>query len=196
MGKRKNVNIVEVWADYIYYAIIGIKDEINKVVTTLRTEKVDNYVEYLSLRTSIPLAKHKEKIETIKRTVIKLDPIVEEAHAYAHSCHNSKDSYMLVVLKFIDGNYVLTFPRYVMIDGNDPEKGLINEFVRLSRGKLSNTLRETIRPCEVIGADKDSILYVSILNKHLQKEQQVQQNHIAKLLMFLQALEGGKSDDE
>ena len=186
MGGKKNKNVIEVYADYIYYAMVGDKEEIDRIVNILRTEKVENYVEYMSLKTSIPLAKHKDKIEQHKQTEIKLDPIVEEAQAHAHTCYNSNNSYMLICLKMIENNYILTFPRYIMVDGDDPEKGLINEFSRLSKNKLENIIRSTIRPFDIIGTNKDAILYVSVLSRKKNKKNDITLDGLLKLLIDLE----------
>lgn len=200
-GKNnKNNNIIEVYADNIYYAIVGSKSEIDNVINILRTEKVESYVEYMALKTNIPLAKHKEKIEHHKQTEISLDPIVEEAHACAHSCFNSKSSYMIVCLKIIENHYILTFPRYIMVDGDDPEKGLIDEFNRLSRNKLNKIVRSTIRPYDIIGRNRDAILYISVLSDQVNKisdknigkniiNDQHSDSYIAELVMLLNEFE-------
>jgi len=163
-GKKKtDKNIIEIYADFIYYVILGDKEEIDDTVKILNKNRADNYVEYLSLKTLIPLAKHKEKIEKSKHVNIELDAIVEEAQAYSYTCYDMKTCHMLVCLKLIENEYILTFPRYIMIDGDDPEKGLLNEFARLSSNKLNNKLSSTIRPLDVIGTNNDVILYVSVL---------------------------------
>lgn len=163
-GKKKgDKNIIEIYADFIYYVIIGDKEEIDDTVKILNKNRADDYIEYLSLKSSVPLAKHKEKLEKQKNSSINLDPIVEEAQAYSYTCYDTKTCHMLVCLKLIDNEYILTFPRYIMIDGDDPEKGLLNEFARLSANKLNNKLASTIRPLDVIGSNNDVILYVSVL---------------------------------
>lgn len=163
-----NSNVIEVYADYIYYLPIGDKEKIDYIKNTLVNANIEKYVEYLSLRTIIPLASHKEIIEKKRQLSIRLDPIVEEAQAYAFAHHDLRDSYMLVCLKYIDNSYILTPPRFVMIDGNDPERGLMKEFSRLSNQKLDSMLANTIKPIAIIGSKRDAILYVSKLtNKRL-----------------------------
>src|ERR1700739_4887917 len=97
-----NKQVVEVYADFIYYTPIGDKERIDHIRDTLTAENVEKYVEYFSFRTIIPLAVHKDILEKRRKLMIKLDPVVEEAQAYAYSNHDTRDSYMLVCLKFID----------------------------------------------------------------------------------------------
>jgi len=158
-----NKQVVEVYADYIYYAIIGTKERIDHTKNILKNANIEKYVEYYSLKTIIPLAIHKEILEQRKNLSIRLDTVVEEAQAHAFANYDSRESYMLVCLKIIDGSHILTFPRYVMVDGNDPEKGLIKEFSRLSNRKLDAILFNTIKPVAIINKDRDTILYVSKL---------------------------------
>jgi hypothetical protein len=177
-----NKNVIEVYADYIYYVPIGDKEKIDYIRDTLVAADVEKYVEYLSLKTMIPLACHKEVLERKRCRSIKLDPIVEEAQAHAFAHHDAHDSYMLACLKFIDNSYILTSPRFVMVDGNDPEKGLNKEFSRLSKHKLDAMLANTIKPIAIIGSKKDAILYVSKLtNKRSPPEV-----NIGNLLKFLE----------
>lgn len=179
-----NTNIIEIYADYIYYIIIGEKKMVNNIMTILANEKVDNYVEYISVKANVPLAIHKENIEKLKNIVITLDPIVEEAHAKAYSLCDMKTAYMMLYLKKIDNKYILTFPRYIMVDGDDPEKGIINEFSRLSNNKITHLLENTISLHDIIGIKKDTLLYMSIL-----KSQNNQNNNrINELLKILESL--------
>ena len=185
-----NSNIIEVYADYIYYLPIGDKEKIDYIKNTLVNADVEKYVEYLSLRTMVPLAYHKEILEKKKSFSIRLDPIVEEAQAYAFAHYDLRDSYMLVCLKFIDNSYILTPPRFVMIDGNDPEKGLMKEFSRLSKQKLDPMLINTIKPIAIIGSKKDAILYISKLtniNKRIMFE-----NNVDNLLNLIGLENGSK----
>jgi hypothetical protein len=190
-------NIIEVYADYIYYAIIGDQPEIDKITTALMTANVEQYVEYLTLQTVVPLGSHIESLEQSRNIKIRLDPIVEEAQAYSYSYHPSKDSHMLICLKIIDGCHIITFPRYVLVDGNDPEKGLINEFIRLSKGKLDNSLRNTIKPVAIIGRNKDVILYVSKLLKIKNRFSDNEGlNNILQLLNELQSYSTSQDDNK
>lgn len=161
-----NNNVIEVYVDYIYYLPIGDKEKIDYIKKTLRNANVEKYVEYLSLRTIIPLAFYKEILEKKRNIFIRLDPIVEEAQAYAFAHHDFRDSHMLICLKSIENGYILTPPRFVMIDGNDPEKGLIKEFSRLSKQKLDSILVNTIKPIAIIGSKKDAVLYISKLTNN------------------------------
>jgi len=183
-----NSNIIEVYADFIYYVIIGEKKSVDYIKNILSSEKVETYVEYLCLKASVPIAKHRENIEKYKQIEVQLDPIVEEAHACAYSSCDMKNSFMIVCLKIIENNYILTFPRYVMVDGDDPEKGLINEFSRLSKNKLTALLASTIRPYDVIGSNKDTILYLSILKSKGTSNDNSRLDHLIK---FLAKLDGG-----
>lgn len=162
-GKKSDKNVIEIYADFIYYVILGDKEEVDDVARILNKNKADDYVEYISLKSSIPLAKHKEKLEKHKHKLIELDAIVEQAQAYSYTCYDTKNCYMLICLKIINGELILTFPRYIMLDGDDPEKGLLNEFARLSANKLNEKLSSSIRPLDVIGTNNDVILYVSVL---------------------------------
>ena len=181
LGNPRKNNIIEVDAEYIYYVIIGDKEQVDKVISILKEEKVDNYVEYLCLRAIMPIAKHKENIEFERHISLKMDNIVEESQACAYSCNNSRNAYMLVCLKMIDDQYILTFPRYIYVYGNDPQKGLMNEFSRLSKNRLNTLLTSTIKPFDVIGSKKDTILYVSVLNK--QKNE-----HTSELIKMLASI--------
>lgn len=173
----KNDKILEI--DLIYYAIIGTKYEIDNTALILSNANIDNYVNYLSLKTSIPLMNHKELLENKLKKNIKLDSIVEEVHAYAYSCHNAKNSHMIVCLKTIDNQLVMTFPRYVMNDNSDnsnnsnndnnsdctddPVNSIRMEFARLSRNKL----RLPIKAHSVFGDNNEILLYVSIIDKKI-----------------------------
>ena len=165
LNSNSNSNIIEIYADYIYYVIIGEKKSIEHVIDVLTAEKVETYVEYLCLKASVPIAKHNENIERCKQIEIQLDPIVEEAHACAYSSHDLENSYMIVCLKIIENNYILTFPRYIMVEGDDPQKGLITEFSRLSKNKLTTLLSQSIMLYNdiVIGSKQDTMLYISAL---------------------------------
>lgn len=163
-----NSNVIEIYADYIYYLPIGDKEKIDYIKNVLMDISVEKHVEYLSLRTIVPLACHKEIIEKKCNCPIRLDPIVEEAQAHAFAYCDLHDSFMLMCLKFIDNNYILTPPRFVMTDGSNPERGLFKEFSRLSKHKLDSILVNTIKPIAIIGSKKDSILYASNLaNKRM-----------------------------
>lgn len=176
-----NKNSIEILADYIYYIPIGDKEKIDHIKDTLAGINAEKYVEYLSLKTATPLAAHKDILEKKRGYHLRLDPIVEEAQAYAFAHHDMRESYMLICLKYIDNHYILTPPRYVMADGNDPEKGLIKEFSRLSCGKLDTMLSGTIRPIAIIGSKKDAILYVSRLT--------TQQNLFNPIGQFIEVFE-------
>ena len=156
-----NKNVIEVSADYIYYMPIGAKNKIDHIKNVLANTNVEKYVEYLSLKTIIPLAHHKEILENKRNLSIRLDTIVESAQAHAYAHYDTHNSYMLICLKYIDDYYILTPPRFIIIDGNDPEKGLLKEFSRLSKQKLDNMLENTIKPIAIIGSKKDAVLYVS-----------------------------------
>lgn len=176
-----NSNVIEVYADYIYYLPVGDKEKIDYIKNTLVSADVEKYIEYLSLRTMIPLACHKEILEKERSIPIRLDSIVEEAQAYAFAHHDLRDSYMLICLKSIEDGYILTPPRFVMIDGDDPEKGLMKEFSRLSKQKLDSILVNTIKPIAIIGSNKDAMLYVSKLtNKKILLDNNI--NNLLKLL--------------
>lgn len=176
-----NKNVIEVYADYIYYIPIGDKDKIDYIKNILTETAVDKYVEYLSLKTIIPLAHHKEILEKQKQYVIQLDPIVEEAQAYAFSHYDIHCSYMLICLKYIDGCYILIPPKFLIIDGNNPEKGLAKELSRLSDRKLDDLLANTIKPIAIIGPRKDTVLYISKLtNKKI-----ISNENIDKFLKLL-----------
>lgn len=178
-----NKNVIEVYADFIYYIPVGDKEKIDLIRDTLKDADVEKYVEYLSLKTIIPLAYQKELLEEKRKHPIRLDPIVEEAQARTFAHHDVRDSYMLICLKYIDNSYILTPPRFVMIDGNDPEKGLIKEFSRLSKQKLDSILSGTIKPIAIIGLKKDTILYVSKLtNKKISSDN----NNLNNILKFLE----------
>ena len=159
-----NKNVIEVYADFIYYIPIGNKEAIDHIKSVLSEENVETYVEYLSLRALLPLASHKEILEQNRLCDIKMDNIVEEAQAHAYGSCENRDSYMLMCLKFIDNEYILTPPRYIMTDGDDPEGALSKEFSRLSRHKLDTLLINTVKPIAIIGINKDAILYVSKLH--------------------------------
>lgn len=183
-----NSNVIEVYADYIYYLPVGDKEKIDYIKNILVSAGVEKYVEYLSLRTMVPLACHKEILEKKRELSIRLDPVVEEAQAYAFAHYDMRDSYMLVCLKFIDNGYILTPPRFVMIDGNDPEKGLMKEFSRLSKQRLDSVLINTIKPIAIIGAKRDAILYVSKLttNKRILLD-----DNIYNILKMLDSIDNG-----
>ena len=180
-----NTNVIEIYADYIYYIPLGEKDKIDQIKEILTIAGIDKYVEYFSVRTIVPLATFKECLERQRDLLIKLDPVVEEAQAHAYASYDSHKSYMLVCLKCIDGAYILTPPRYVMIDGNDPEKGLIKEFSRLSNKKLDHILINTIKPVAIISKNRDTLLYISILaNKRSFNDE-----NLSNLLKFLEDLD-------
>lgn len=167
-----NSNSIEVYADYIYYVPVGDKDIIEHVKDTLMNASIEKSIEYLSIKTIVPIAIYKESMETKRNIIIKLDPIVEEVQAYVYAAHESPSSHMLICLKYIDGVYILTQPRYIMVDGNDPEKGIYKEFSRLSNKKLDNLLLNKIKPIAIINKSKDTILYISKLvnNKHIDND--------------------------
>lgn len=178
--------MIEVYADFIYYAIIGDLLPIDNLVSVLNKENIDKCVEYLSLKLIIPLAVHKDTLESERNISIQLDNIIEEAQAYAFSNYSVNDSYMLICLKTIDNNRILTFPRYILIDGNDPEKGLIQEFSRLSNGIIDSSLRNTIKPTAIIGSNRDVVLYVSKLKNKKKYSDDDALNNILQLLESLQ----------
>ena len=163
-GFKGNKQIVEVFADQIYYIPVGDKERIDYIKKILTDANVEKYVEYLSVRTMCPLAVQRDLLEKRRGFSIRLDPVVEEAQAYAYASHETPSSHMLLCLKLVDGNYILTPPRYVMVDGDDPEKGLSKEFSRLSHHKLDSILQNTIKPIALISRHKDTILYVSRLS--------------------------------
>lgn len=183
-----NKNIVEVCADYIYYIPVGNKGKIDHIRNTLENAEKEKYVEYLSLKTIIPLAQHKDILEEKRKHNIRLDPIVEEAHAHAFAYYDNRNAYMLMCLKYIDNIYILTFPRFIMVDGNDPQKGLAKEFSRLSDKKLDAILANTIKPVSVIGSKKEAILYVSKLNN----KRALSYGNIESMFSFLDAINGEK----
>lgn len=179
-----NKNVIEVYADFIYHVPIGDKNKIEQIKDILTDANVEKYIEYLSLKSIIPLASHKEILEKKRNQVIRLDPIVEEAQAHVFAYYDIPDSYMLVQLKYIDDSYILTFPRFVMIDGNNPQKGLLKEFSRLSKHRLDAILYNTVKLIAVIGSKKDSVLYVSKLTNSTKRLSF--DNNVHNLLKFLQ----------
>lgn len=156
-----NNNVIEVYADYIYYLPIGNKEKIDFIKNTLLNANVESHIEYLCLETIIPLASHKDILEKSRSISIKLDYIVEEAQAYAFAHYELRDSYMLICLKATDNRYILTPPRFILMDGDDPKKGLQKEFSRLSKQKLDHMIENTIKPIAIIGKKKDTLLFVS-----------------------------------
>ncbi|AYV83601.1 MAG: hypothetical protein Hyperionvirus9_18 [Hyperionvirus sp.] len=183
-----NTNVIEVYADYIYYIPVGDKDRIDFIRDTLTAAGIEKYVEYFSVKTIVPIAFYKEMLEHHRKLIIKLDPVVEEAQAHAYASYESNNSYMLICLKSIDDVYVLTPPRYVMVDGNDPEKGLVKEFSRLSNRKLDIMLANTIKPAAIISKNKDTILYISKFTSR----KSFDDDNLNNLLKFLEELDKKK----
>lgn len=161
-----NKNIIEVYADYIYYGIIGDKQKIEHVkniLTESQRKTPNNQIEYYNLKTIIPLVLYKECIEKYKNIQIKLDPLVEEAQANLFASLNSPSSYMLVVLRNNNGEYVLEYPKYQISEDKDPELMIEKEFSNLSNKQLDKLLSKTIKPIAILGPNRDVILYTSKL---------------------------------
>lgn len=176
-----NSNIIEDNTDYIYYLPVGNKDKIDFIKNTLVNANVEKYVEYLCLKTIIPLASHKEILEINRSISIILDPIAEEAQAHAFAYYDLYDSHMLICLKSVENGYILTPYRLIMTDGNNPEKRLMKEFSRLSKQKLDSILLNTIKPVAIIGPKKNALLYVSKLtDKKILLDENI--NNLLKLL--------------
>jgi hypothetical protein len=188
-------NIIEIYADYIYYAIAGDKENIDELANLLNKTNIENYIEYFSFKTIVPLAKQKSILEKNKKINIKLETIVEEAQAHTYYNYTFSDSYILVCLKKINNKYILTFPRFIMVDGDNPERGLIDEFKRLTNNKLNPMVENTIKPIAIMGKNKNTVLYFSYLtNKNYQDEFSF--SNLLKLLETLTIGEGDGNTDE
>lgn len=169
MSNKTRQTVIEISADYIYFVIIGKKENLKDFAKNLEKYCKDNSKKFIITRLDIPILFRYEKLKKHHDNIEIIDIGIESAQSYAFAQEqfifpkNNKKfkendvsiNYMLMV---VDNN-VLRFPKIDLID-EDPEK-MIYDWIKKSYGSVPDEIKKTIKPLSLVGYDNDILVYTA-----------------------------------
>lgn len=168
----KNINVIEIIAEYIYLVILGEKEELNIFINKIKNNINNNKINFIITRLDIPILFEYDNIQNNSNNKLKLAYSIESAQSYAYSqesyilsktkknnkindnnLNESKCKYMLMM---IDDD-ILSFPKIELID-DDPEK-MIFDWIKKYSGVIPESVKKTIKPLSLVGLDDEILVY-------------------------------------
>ena len=168
---KKNTNIIEIIAEYIYLVIIGNKTTLKNFAINLKKNinNNNNNINFIITRLDIPILFEYDNIIKNTKKMLKIDNSIESAQSYAYAQesfilkkekkisnkqnNNDNDNYMLMMIE----NDILRFPKIDLIE-EDPEKMII-DWIKKYNGYVPDIIKHTIKPLSLIGLDDEILVY-------------------------------------
>ena len=167
MTNKNKQTIVEISADYIYFVIIGKKENLKEFSQKIQKYCNQDIKKFIITRLDIPILFKYDKIKKYNNNIELIDIGIESAQSYAFAQeqfifpkqnkkfkeNDTNINYMLMV---VDDN-ILRFPKIDLID-EDPEK-MIHEWIKKNCGYLPEEIKKTIKPLSLVGYNNDILVY-------------------------------------
>ena len=151
--------VMEVYADFIYFVLMGTKEDIDNMVNVLNQK--NNSTKYFSLRIDIPFVTQIEKMQNDSKFPIVMSSSVEAAQSHAFTHSNKKKSYAILSMDQLDNKIVVQFPKLeISEDEDDPEVIIIN-WLKKQINKIPKIIKKTIKFVTLMGKNEDIILYIA-----------------------------------
>lgn len=147
----------------IYHIIVGDFNELNNITNLFNTKNKDKTVEYITLKTMVPIDVHKDILEQKINKCIDLDPNVHEIQAYAFSSYSVQHSHIIVCIK----DNLLTFPNFTTsaTSVGEMEKYLLSEFKSVAENKFENLIKNNIRQIAMVGKNAECLVFLTKIKK-------------------------------
>jgi len=168
--EKKETNIIEITAEYIYFVIVGDKKKIQTFIKNVEKHNKNKEIntKFIITRLDIPILNEYDKIQKKLKKEIRLDYSIESAQSYAFAQeqfifpdrkkifkeNDSNINYMVMIVE----DDMLRFPKIDLTD-EDPEKMII-EWIKKYNGHLPAQLKKTIKPLSLVGYNKDILVYM------------------------------------
>jgi len=175
----ENCTIMEIVADYIYFVIIGNKEDLVCLSKLFRQYNDINNISktYIITRLDIPISYKYEVWENEFNKKIVFDYGIESAQSYAiaqeqfifstlkgskHNLSNTKEpdlneKYMLLIL---ESDNIIHFPKLDLHDDDDPEE-IILSWINKIIGHIPDKIKKTIKPISLVGYNDDILVYIA-----------------------------------
>ena len=176
--------IVEIIADFIYFVIIGEKDQLIELSKAF--QKNDKNKTFIITKLNIPISFKHDYWENEFGKKIIFDSGIESAQSYAIAqeqfifsslrkksatdgknivtksknkhIESIEDKYMLLILE----NNILNYPKLELNDDDDPEE-IILLWLKKTYGSIPKNIKKSIKPISLVGYDDDILVYVASL---------------------------------
>jgi hypothetical protein len=167
--KPEKHNVIEISAEYIYFVIVGEKENLLGMIHNMEKINKDINKKFIITRLDIPILFKYNKIQKLINKNLILDLSIESAQSYAFAQEqfllpkiNKKfienDTNINYMIMMIDDN-ILRFPKIELID-EDPEQMII-EWIQKYNGHIPINIKKTIKPLSLVGYDNDILVYMA-----------------------------------
>jgi hypothetical protein len=169
----KNVNVIEIIAEYIYLVIVGEKNKLDIFIKKINNNMNNNKINFIISRLDIPILFEYDKIQykfnKQFNKQLKLDYSIESAQSYAYAqesyilsknkknnnnlIENNNDKYMLMMIC----DDILGFPKIDLVE-EDPEKMII-DWIKKYSGIIPESIKKSIKPLSLVGLEDEILVY-------------------------------------
>ncbi len=188
MNVDDQVTIIEITADYLFLIILGYKSSIDMMISDLKKNDSSDATQYFSVKIDNPSAnKCYEIMKTINQNAdidienidpnaldyhkiksVIVDDGVESAQCYTYAEGYNNQSYMLMTMSEQDGKYVLGYPKFELIDEEDPEI-IVENWLKKRIKKIPAGIRKNMKLITVVGKDANILVMATKITKKKNK---------------------------
>lgn len=157
-----NYTVIDVYADFIYFIMIGDKKNITFFINKLNKSNKDNTIKYIATRIDTPLSIYCKQLQILMNKHIEINSSVESAQSYAFAQNIKKNSYNILILEEFNDKFILSFPKLDFKNNDDPEQ-LIFKWITRKVSNIPQSIYNTIKPVSVVGSTDNILVYIANL---------------------------------
>lgn len=169
VNKNNKQTVIEICADYIYFVIIGKKNNLENFMKKLKEHEPDTKKKFIITRLDIPILFSYDNIIKDYENIKLIDNGTESAQSYAFAQEQfifpkqnkkfiNEDNTNYYMLMLIDDN-ILRYPKIDLID-EDPEQ-VIYEWIIKYYGSIPDKIKKSIKPLSLVGFNNEILVYTA-----------------------------------
>jgi hypothetical protein len=148
---------IELDANYVYYIIVSKKHILDKYIKNKYENKI-----LMCIPINTPITNICNTIEEQIGIDVIIDTSIESTQCFLLMSGIYDKLYMLIVLeKKKDNTLLLTFPKFSLQPGDNPEKICLNNIKSEYNINLTSELKKSINPLTIVGINDDILVMVS-----------------------------------